>query len=74
MSAPIAAWLQSDAGRMYGIACERWMVDPGAAFGDDVLGHQVRMGLVLNRVDPEGEATIYDDGRRVVHNPGLAYG
>lgn len=43
----IAAFVSSDQGRLYGNICDRWGLDPGAIFDDDVLAHNFRVGLAV---------------------------
>ena len=46
----------SDQGKTYGRVCRYWGVDPAGGFGDDVMAHAVRTGLLIALADePEGE-------------------
>ena len=65
----LAAFVSSDEGRMYGATCERWGVDPGAIFDDDVLAYNMRVGLILAMApgrDDEGSdhAALIEQTRR----------
>jgi hypothetical protein len=72
----IAQFARSESGQMYLMACERFGVDPGAAFDDEVVAHNFRVALILSSVDSkqDGTVVIHDDGRHVVSNPGLMDG
>lgn len=41
----LAVFASSEAGRLYGASCDRWGVDPGGIFDDDVLAYNFRLGL-----------------------------
>jgi hypothetical protein len=50
----------SSAGVTYGKVCQAWGVDPAAPFRDDVIAHNVRVGLLVAMAEalpePEPEA------------------
>ena len=48
----LAAFASSEEGRLYAVACERWGVDPGAIFSDDVMAINARVAFakVLSEV------------------------
>ena len=50
----LAKFVTSPQGTLYGRACERFGVDPGASIGDPVLAHNMRVAYMLaDRPDPE---------------------
>jgi hypothetical protein len=54
----LAAFASSEEGRLYAVTCERFGVDPGAIFSDDVIAINARVAFakVLSEVpEPEPE-------------------
>lgn len=51
--AAVGSFARSDAGAAYAAICERWGVDPGAAFEDDVLAHNLRAALMIAQAGPQ---------------------
>ena len=60
----VAAFASSEEGRLYAVACERWGVDPGAIFSDDVMAINARVAFakVLSEVS---EPSTDDHGAMV---------
>lgn len=56
--AAIAEFVQSDAGALYRMSCERFGVDPGAVLEDDVLGYNLRVGLLVASLDTEEDPQV----------------
>jgi hypothetical protein len=44
--AAVAAFARSDQGRLYATVCDRWGIDPGARFSDDVVAFNLRAALM----------------------------
>lgn len=51
----LADFCSSPQGRLYAQVCERYGVDPGAVFDDDVAAFNLRLGLIVTA--PEVEET-----------------
>lgn len=57
----LAAFASSEQGRLYAVTCERFGVDPGAIFSDDVMAINARIAFakVLSDVpEPEREPEV----------------
>ena len=57
----LAAFASSEEGRLYAVTCERFGVDPGAIFSDDVMAINARVAFakVLSEVrEPESKPEV----------------
>jgi hypothetical protein len=62
MRAAIAAFVDSIEGEAYAVICERYRVDPGAIFDDDVEAFLMRQALILKAPKAKTEVTdIFDE-------------
>lgn len=63
MRAAIAAFAGSQEGEVYGLVCDRYSLDPGAIFDDDVEAFMMRQSLMLrsSRVPPPEVTDIYEE-------------
>ena len=68
----LAAFAASDAGLVYAKVCERWHVDPGAVFHDDVLAYNARVAFshclaqAERKQEQMADVQTYPDGHTVV--------
>jgi hypothetical protein len=65
VTAALASFIESPAGRFYGRVCAATGYDPGAAFDDDVIAFQVRAAYAIRdaedqQVPPGGVRTDLD--------------
>lgn len=63
----LAEFVRSDEGKFYGLVCERYGLDPGAPFDDDVIAYNVRAAFVAVGAleSPEPSVDVSPSGRIV---------
>ena len=57
----LAAFASSEEGRLYAVTCERFGVDPGAIFADDVMAINARVAfakVLSEEAEPEPEEHV----------------
>ena len=59
----LAAFASSEEGRLYAVTSDRWGVDPGAIFADDVMAINARVAFakVLSETSAEAEGDEHGD-------------
>ena len=61
----LAAFASSEEGRLYAVACERWSVDPGAIFSDDVMAINARVAFAKVLSEAVSEPSMDEHGAMV---------
>jgi hypothetical protein len=63
----LAKFVRSDEGRFYGLVCEKYGLDPGAPFDDDVTAYNVRAAFLASSVTESDAGPSVDvQGGRVI--------